>query len=72
MANDMEEGEPWLLLVIFGHTYYPLLIVGRCEGWEGLEAESGETGGEGRGDGGPGSLCGVEGQHYNSTQVKTG
>ena len=28
MARDMGEGEPWLLLAMFGHTsYYPLLLV---------------------------------------------
>ena len=26
-TSDMGEGEPWMLLVMFGHTYYPLLIV---------------------------------------------
>ena len=26
-ASDMGEGEPWMLLAMFGHTYYPLLIV---------------------------------------------
>ena len=26
-AGGMGEGEPWLLLAMFGHTYYPLLIV---------------------------------------------
>ena len=25
-ASDLGEGEPWLLLAMFGHTYYPLLI----------------------------------------------
>ena len=25
--DDMGEGEPWILLAMFGHTYYHLLIV---------------------------------------------
>ena len=43
-ASDMGEGEPWMLLAMFGHTFYPLLIshLARCR--YAIEGASGQGG----------------------------